>query len=63
MTGPEHLREGKQLLALVDLNRNYGDRAMARVALAQAHFAAAQAIAYAAAQLSEHISWQEAGDA
>lgn len=63
MTGPEHLREGKLLLTSVDLYTDYGDRAMAWVALAQAHFAAAQVIAIAAAQLSEHISWQEAGDA
>lgn len=63
MTGPEHLRRGKSLLEMVDLNSNYGDRALARIALAQAHFAAAQVCLDAAAKQPESVSWQEAGDA
>lgn len=62
MTGPEHLAEGKRLLARAA--EVY--EGMLRGSIAQeahAHLLAAQVIAYAAKELPESVSWQEAGDA
>lgn len=63
MTGPEHLIEGKRLLAaLREKSGTTADmQAVATVALA--HLTAAQVCAYAAAELPDRTSWQEAGDA
>jgi hypothetical protein len=62
MTGPEHLKAGKRELACVDVNVNYDSKAMARVAVAQAHFAAAMVCLEATAKLHDYTSWQEAAD-
>lgn len=63
MTGPEHLREGKRLLTECATLGESTPAAQATAAVAGAHFAAAQVIACAAAELPDRISWQEAGDA
>lgn len=63
MTGPEHLREGKRLLAQA-AEVGWDDTTWAAIATeAQAHLLAAQVIAFAEANLPESISWQEAGNA
>jgi hypothetical protein len=62
MTGPEHLAEGKRLLArAAEVHEG-----MLRGSIAQeahAHLLAAQVIAFAAAHLPDRLSWQKAGDA
>jgi len=63
MTGPEHLREGKRLLDACRAAPKGSPERASIAAEAQAHLAAAQVIAYAAAALPDRISWQEAGDA
>lgn len=62
MTGPEHLREGKRLLAGVDLNSNWGEQARARIAQSQAHFQAALVCAVVADRLEERTSWKDAAE-
>lgn len=62
MTGPEHLREGKRLLVKA-ADTHDGMLRAGIAAEAQAHLIAAQVIAYAAAELPDRLSWQEAGDA
>jgi hypothetical protein len=62
MTGPEHLAEGKRLLARA--SEVYEGMLRAGIAQeAQAHLTAAQVIAYVAKELPDRITWQEAGDA
>lgn len=63
MTGPEHLREGKRLLAEAATvgEATPAGRALSTAALG--HLTAAQVCAYAAAELPDRTSWQEAGDA
>ncbi|MGW0837566.1 hypothetical protein [Streptomyces prunicolor] len=63
MTGPEHLREGKRLLAGVDLNSNWGEEAQARIAQSQAHLLAALTAVLVADRLEERTSWKEAAEA
>lgn len=63
MTGPEHLREGKRLLAECATIGEATPAGRTLATIAHAHFAAAQVIAYAAKELPESISWQKAGDA
>lgn len=63
MTGPEHLTEGKRLLAEAATVGEATAAGQAAATVALAHLTAAQVIAYAAAQLPDRISWQEAGDA
>jgi hypothetical protein len=63
MTGPEHLREGKRLLADAATVGEATPAGQATATAALAHLTAAQVIAYAAAALPDRISWQEAGDA
>lgn len=65
MTGPEHLIAGKRVLA--GLPGLPGDTDMgdiqAAATFALAHLTAAQVCAYAAAELPDRLSWQEAGEA
>jgi hypothetical protein len=63
VTGPEHLREGKRLLSECVTIGEATPAAQAMATVASAHLAAAQVIAYAAAHLPDHTSWQKAGDA
>lgn len=63
MTGPEHLREGKRLLAQCATLGEGTPAGQATATVATAHLLAAQVIAYAAAHLPDRTSWQEAGDA
>lgn len=63
MTGPEHLREGKRLLAQC---REYGvgsDRRQSVATEANAHLLAALTAAVVVDRLPERTSWQEAADA
>lgn len=63
MTGPEHLREGKRLLAaLRDISGTVADmQAVAAVALA--HLTAAQVCATVDTVLADRVSWVEASEA
>ncbi len=63
MTGPEHLRAGKRLLAQAAAVGEATPAGAAVATVATAHLTAAQVIAYAAKELPDRISWQEAGDA
>jgi hypothetical protein len=63
VTGPEHLREGKRLLAEAATVGEATPAGQATATAATGHLLAAQVCAYAAAQLPERITWQEASDA
>lgn len=63
MTGPEHLAEGKRLLVEAAKVGEATAAGQATATVALGHLTAAQVIAYAAAELPDRLSWQEAGDA
>jgi len=63
MTGPEHLREGKRLLAAIREKTGTVADMQAVATMALAHLTAAQVCAYAAAELPERVSWAEASEA
>lgn len=62
MTGPEHLIEGKRLLAEATAVGEATPAGQAVATAALAHLTAAKVIAYAAAELPDRLSWQKAGD-
>ena len=60
MTGPEHYREGEELLALCgDIAEGTDQRANVATE-ANAHFTAALVAVLAEAKLTEYVSWQKA---
>lgn len=63
MNGPEHLAEGKRLLAECATIGEATPAGQATATVAAGHLLAAQVCAYAASQLPEWISWQEASNA
>jgi hypothetical protein len=63
VSGPEHLREGKRLLAEAAVVGEATPAGQAVATVATGHLLAALTVAVAAAHLPDRISWQEAGDA
>lgn len=62
MTGPEHLREGKRLLAAIREETGTAADMQAVATVALAHLTAAQVCAHTAAELPERVSWAEASE-
>ncbi|WUH94551.1 hypothetical protein OG900_33345 [Streptomyces sp. NBC_00433] len=63
MTGPEHLLEGKRLLAKAAVVGEATPAGQAVATAATGHLLAALTTAFAAAHLPDRTSWQKAGDA
>lgn len=63
MTGQEHLREGKRLLAVCAKHSGDSDRRRAIATEAQAHLLAALTAAVVADRLPDRTTWQEAAEA